>query len=266
VKVALAWGLALPVLLACGGAGTSAVSGTDADAIRTSAAGIASLAFLDLERLGPDQLETTAVLSGCIGAAPSAGAVTYAFHCPAAGSGTLTGTVTAQPNPKVPGGYTLAYDLTVTAPGNLPGTATPAWTWTYQGDAAVQVLGATATVTVAGPTQAGATGLKLVYTDNLNQANGKSFDFSASLATSWTESPRRLTIQGSFALDREGALVIAGSIAGGSPLVWTSCDFPMAGVVDLDLLPAAGAPEQAATVITGCGSMTVMGAPFHLGD
>ena len=269
MKVALGCCLILPALLGCGGSsGHSMAGGADPEAIRNSPAGIASLAFLDLERLGPDLLATGAGLPGCIAAAQAGGATTYTFQCPAAGSGSLTGTVTATPDPKVPGGITLAYDLTVAAGATVPSGALPLWTWTYRGQAAVVVSGSTATVTVIRPTRPGASlsGLKLVYADNLDPSLGKTCDFSASLAASWTVNPRRLMLQGSYAVDQEGAQVIACSIAGADPLIWSSCGFPVAGTLELDLLPAAGVPEQAQAGFPGCGSMTLAGDRFQLGE
>lgn len=254
---------ALGTLALCGCAGTSgsvSVSGTRPEDLRSAPAAAAVLVFLDLERLRPDLLANLgdAVLPAGVQATPAPGGYLLTLAgVPAAGGGTLAGTVQVQGPVARPGGaavYTETFALTA---------ASGARSWAYSGAQRVTVAGGSARVALVDqPIQA-------VLTDaSASPAKVRSFAFTP---LAFTEALDARIGNGGFQFqevlgDGRGDLVTA-AILLADPLVWDprACPYPAAGSLGLTLTTfAAGASRATVSFDAGCGTLTVDGQPLAL--
>ena len=256
-------------LIGCGGAsGTTTVSGTDPASIRSSPAGVATLAFADIEKLSPAMVTgpTTATLPTGVTAATHNGTTTFTYvNVPAANTGLMNGTVTVTQAGTT---YTLTYDLAgpsstiATSSGARPLAAAAAAVtgWTYTGSATLTAEGDTATLSVPG--------IVATYTDGTTAANDKTYTFTASLAASWVNNVSA-TLSGTYSfaqtLPANGATI---SVTITTPLGWgplTTCDYPISGALTLAL---TGATSETATASfnSTCGQLTLDGATLTLGN
>lgn len=245
-------------LIACGGAtGSSAITGDSPAAIRTSPAGIATQVFMDLEALRPDLLAQAGTLPN-ITVSVSNGVATYTFNnYTAANGGTAAGTITVS----VLGTTFTETFNNVKVTTLVPASATtPATTqvWTYSGTQVVTVTGTSATVSVA-------PSLTVTFTDSATPANNKSYAYTANLGENWTTTPVKFMLTGTYAFTRT-VETISGTIAGGNPLVWNTCEYPSSGTLALSLVSSATGTD-ALNVGFGpaCGQATIGGTAITLG-
>ncbi|MGA2080166.1 MAG: hypothetical protein ABSH53_06090 [Holophaga sp.] len=252
--------LALPGLLGCAGAsGGVALGATDPDAVRLSPAGSLALAFLDLQALRPDLVLDPSGLPPCVqGQSPVPGTATYTFAgCPAANTGTLSGTVTVTGPGPGGEGYLETLDLSATA--TLAGAAC---TWTYRGSLRITVAGGMAHVALAEPDQ------PVLASFATGAAPAAAFAFTP---TDLNEFLGSRTLFGSWQfVAKDTGDRIAGAIQAADPLVWdpARCPSPVSGTQVLTRFPAASPQAVVQTPVSfdqGCGRMTVGGLAILLG-
>jgi hypothetical protein len=245
--------------VACGSSGSVSTS-SDSVAMRSAPAGMATLAFLDLEAsLRPDALTgaitPSATLPTGVTASPSGATTTFTFaNSPAASTGALNGTIAVT----VAAGsgstvFTEVFNLT----DALDGTRS----WHYTGTQTVTLTGSSATVAVLP-----ATAIHVAFTDTGTPSNNKSFVFSPALAMTW-DGTGRFTLDGSYGFAGPGPETITASIAPSAPMMWTaSCGYPVSGTLNL-VLSTPAVPSDATTAAFGpvCGQMTLGGGTITLG-
>jgi hypothetical protein len=277
MKVALGWcTLAMLALVACGGTKGEVTTTSDPNTMRSAPAGTATLAFLDLQAtIRPDALPAsivlppngeatgmsvaTAALPACVTGVVAGAKTTFTFNnCKAASSGTLTGTVTV--TMALVGAstvYTELFDLT--------SAMDTTHSWHYTGTQVITITGSSATVTL--PPGVPVVPIQATYTDTGNTANNKTYLFTPALTTSWSASPARYTLGGSYTFTRVGAETIAVTIAPTDPLVWANgCDYPSSGTLNLALSSAiTGSASTTAKFGPTCGTMSIAGGTLTLG-
>ena len=271
---ALGWcSLVLVGGVGCGGNSGSATLQNDPVAMRAAPAGLATLAFLDLETsLRPDVLPVATALPAtggatgmtAIGSLPSCVQVstvglvtTFSYsHGTGAGSGDLSGTI--QATLALPSVGTTVY----TQVFNLTSVLDATRSWHYQGTQTLTIIGATATVSVVP-----ATAINVVYSDSGTPANSRTYVFTPDLNMSWAV-PGRFLLNGSYGFVCTGGDSITATIPVGSPLTWTlGCDYPSSGTLALALSgPVTGKASTSAVFGPGCGQMTISGGMITLGS
>lgn len=264
----------LMVLVGCGGAKSEAtVSGTDPQSISTSPAGVATLAFVDLEggyRL--DQLPTAvqnpmgdalmleagpAPVGGCTSAATTLNGTTATTtvtftNCASASGATLNGTLVLQATTSgSTRSVTTTYDLTT-----LDTTGKKKWTYVGAKLSTINTLTKQATVTV--PT--GGSGVAVTYTDGDNSANNKAYVYAPNLTLNWA-TPGQFKVWGSYTFTQNATSVL-GTIQATEPLVWVygSCCYPVSGTLTL----ATGGLSAKAVFGPACGALILNGADITL--
>jgi len=243
-------------LAACGGfQGSTSTSGGDPAAIRISPAGVATLVFMDLEKVGPNALTGSAPLPGCVtSSGPAAGTTTLTFNnCPAANGGVMAGTITVAP---AADGFTETFDLTVATV-----TSTVHQVWTYTGLQTVTVTGDAATVA------AGAITVSLV--DSGNPANNVAYTFSAGLSAAWTSAPS-LSLWGTYTFTRsDRAETVTATIPQATAITWNPAlcaSEPAAGAFTLAFQSTAyGNDTIPVDFNVGCGKVSISGGTLDLG-
>ena len=273
MKVALVCCTALSLgLIGCGGAsGTTTVSGTSPAAIRSAPAGVATLAFTDIEQLSPAMVSGGASLpTGITASTPTAGTTTYTYaNVPAANTGAMSGTVSVVQSGST---YTLTYNLAVpssTIAGSSeapvhPETGAAVTGWTYTGSATLTIVpGNTNAATLSVP------GIVAAYTDVTTPANNRTYTFTGNLSATWVNNVSA-TLSGGYAFAQTlPANGVSISVAINQPLNWgpfTTCDFPLAGTLTLTLASGSTTTETATAIFTStCGQLTLNGATLKLG-
>lgn len=269
--------LGILALISCGGRTSSVVvTNDDPAAIRNAPGGVATLVFMDLETIRPDNLPfavpvspqpltfglaPAATLPGCVTSAIVGTTATYTFTgCKAANTGVLSGTATITVAPTVPPATTTVY----TEVFNLTVAVDATKSWHYTGTQTITVNTATSNATLAVSANAP---IQAVYTDTATPANNKTYAFSASLTSNWATAGH-FTLAGGYAFVRSGLENITVAIAPADPLTWTSsCDFPGSGTLSINLVSTVnGTASTTAVFGPSCGQVSIGGGSITLGS
>jgi hypothetical protein len=255
--------------IGCGGAsGTATVNGTDPASIRSAPAGVATLAFTDIETLTPAMVAGTSPLpTGITTSTPSAGTTRYTYtNVTAANTGKMSGYVDVTYSGNT---YTLDYHLavpssTIQTASGVHALAAAVTGWTYTGTAQFLLGTNSANLSVLAP------GITAAYTDTTTAANDKSYSFTADLTAQWsgTGSSTTASLYGLYSFTPSTGEAISVTIKQATPLVWTSaCNFPESGTLTLDLMTGSTVTETATAVFSStCGQITLDGATLTLGN
>jgi len=182
--------VALLGLLACGGSNSDVkVTGADANSLATSPGGAATLTFMDLESIKPDNANLAAVVQASDGAQDVVGCRTFNTSsdgtirtttftytgCTAANGWAMTGTVTFQSPIASLGSYTSIFDLHSQDP-------TGTKYWAYSGTKLVTINFAQQTATLKVPDGAFMT---VIYQDTLDTSKNKTYHYIPNLTGNW---------------------------------------------------------------------------------
>lgn len=263
-------GFALMGLLACGGSDSAeaSVEGTDPESLATSPAGAATLAFMDLEAIRPNDanlLEAKLVQPGDLQPAPvtlgcrtfdtvtdaTNRTTTVTFtNCVAANGWTLNGTLTVTNPLAAPGVYTSVYDL-----DSQDGTGTKTWTYSGTKQLTINTANHTASLTVAPGTY-----LTVSYANTADTTKNKTYHYAPNLSADWA-TLGQFKLWGSYAFDQVGGPSLTATIAPGTPLIWTpACCFPTSGTIAL----VSGSATASAVFGPGCGDLKLNGFTYPL--
>jgi hypothetical protein len=273
-------------LVSCAPTGGASVNGDNPTDIKSSPAGVSTLAFMDVELVRPDAIAgasglPTGVTSGedVPGIVPASRsqftpqaviptALTFT-NVKAADGGYINGTILQSMTG--PGAYTETFDLTVT-PTQAPVSGTPAWTWVYTGQQFVAVTGTSAVVTA---NTASPNALTATYTNNgVSPAKVQAYLVSTPtpLQVGWnaSTSPTAVTLYGEYQVTLPGVETITGTILQATQLEWdpATCVYPLSGTLTLGLTQVSPALTDSTNVVfsSACGQTTIGGASFNLGQ
>jgi hypothetical protein len=239
------------------------VQNTDPASLKVSPAGVATIAFTDLETIRPDNLASVAVGGSCITVTPtSLTTFKYTFNgCRSASGGTMTGTVTVTTTGTSTIVDSAVYDLTVT---DATGT------WHYTGTKVTTITVSAKTATIGVPTGQPFT---VAYQNAADASKNKAWTYAPSLQADWSNA-NAVKFWGSYTFQQTQPAgdTLTATIAQATPLTWTTgCTFPSSGVLTLSL-PPASAEIRFNTSITdptmqlGCGVITINGYRLTLGQ
>ncbi len=252
-------------LVACSGTTTPvvAVQNTDQASLKVSPAGVATIAFTDLETIRPDTLASGTSGSSCISVFPlSFSSFKYTFNgCRSANGGTMTGTVTVTTSGTTTVVNTAVYAVTVT-------DSTGSWHYTGTKLTTVNTAAKTASIAVPAGQPFG-----VAFTHATDATKNKTWAYVPSLQADWS-SATATKFWGTYTFQQTLPLgdTLTATIPQATPLTWTSaCAFPISGVLNLSL-PPASAEIRFDTSITdtsvqqGCGVATINGYRLMLGQ
>jgi len=254
-------------LVGCGGAKTSAtVTGTDESSIQSSPAGAATVAFVDIETVRPDdasldpapaaQVTDASALPAVVGCrtvqvntTSTTRTVTITFNqCPASNGWLLNGTLTFSAPITKPGHYTVVHQV-----HSLDATGTKGWNYTGTKLVTIDLVGRTASISLP----AGTT-LTAAYHDSQNTSKNRTYQYVPDLSASWTLAGQ-FSLSGSYTFAQDGGTTLAATIT--SPLVWTSgCCSPTQGTLTL----SAGNSLANAVFGPNCGDLKINGTKLPL--
>jgi hypothetical protein len=267
-KTIIAGSLLALGLVGCGGSSSSSSVTGD---VHDGPAGVATLAFTDLQTLRPDMLTGATTLPSGVTQAkrtpaaaqgqdlPETGlsTTTYTFtNRKAANGGVINGTITVVA--MVAGNsttYTETFSLTVTPSAPVAGQ-TPAWTWVYAGSQQAVVTGDSAVLSI--PSGGSVT---LTYTDNaVSPATQEVFQFAiiTPIQANWSV-PQAVSLLGEYSFtETNGAESMDVKIS--PPLVWdttASCDYPQSGTLTLAVTSQVSGSASTTIVFGPCGTATI---------
>jgi hypothetical protein len=239
------------------------VQNTDPASLKVSPAGVATIAFTDLETIRPDNLASAASGGSCMTVAPtSLTTFKYTFNsCRSANGGLMSGTVTVTAAGTSTIVDSAVYDLTVT---DATGT------WHYTGTKVTTINGSAKTATISVPTGQPFT---VAFQHATDATKNKAWIYTPSLQADWSNA-NAVKFWGSYTFQQTQPAgdTLTATIAQATPLTWTTgCTFPSSGVLTLSL-PPASAEIRFDTSITdstmqlGCGVITINGYRLTLGQ
>lgn len=251
------FGLVLGIL-GCGGAKTDAtISGTDQASLQSSPAGAATLAFMDIETVRPDDAflvpsganvsaEAAAVTVGCRSAQTTTTSTTRTTvitftNCVASNGWLLNGTISYAAPLLQPGHFTVVHNL-----NTQDSTGTKGWAYTGTKLVTIDWTARTATMTVSAPMTA-------AYHDSQNTANNRTYTYEPNLSASWTLAGQFM-LSGSYTFTKDGSTAVSAVIS--QPLVWTAgCCAPTQGTLSL----TAGSSVATGVFGPNCGDLKING-------
>lgn len=237
------------------------VQNTDPASLKVSPAGVATIAFTDLETIRPDNLASGTSGSGCITVTPTGlSSFKYTFNgCKSASGGTMSGTVTITASGTSTIVDSAVYDLTVTDASG---------TWHYSGTKVTTInsTAKTATITVPQP-------FTVAFQSASDASKNKAWSYTPNLQADWSNS-NAVKFWGiyTFQQTQPAGDTLTATIAQSTALTWTTgCNFPSSGVLDLSLPPASAEIRfdtsiTDTTVQQGCGVITINGYRLTLGQ
>jgi hypothetical protein len=239
------------------------VQNTDPASLKVSPAGVATIAFTDLETIRPDNLASVAAGGSCMTVTPtSLTTFKYTFNsCRSANGGLMTGTVTVTATGTSTLVDSAVYDLTVT---DATGT------WHYTGTKVTTINASAKTATVGVPTGQPFT---VTFSNATDATRNKAWTYTPNLQADWSDA-NAVKFWGNYTFQQTlpAGDTLSATIAQPAPLTWTTgCTFPSSGVLSLSL-PPASAEIRFNTSITdptmqlGCGVITINGYRLTLGQ
>lgn len=252
-------------LVACSSTSSPQVTmqNTDPASLRVSPAGVATIAFTDLETIRPDNLALGTAGGSCITVAQvSLTTFMYTFNsCRSANGGLMTGTVTVATAGTGIIVDSAVYDLTV---------ADATGTWHYTGTKVITIDATANTATVGVPAGQPFT---VAFQSATDATKNKTWTYTPNLQADWSNA-NAVKFWGSYTFQQTQPAgdTLTATIAQVAPLTLTTgCSFPNAGVLSLSL-PPTNAEIRFNTSITdpalqlGCGVITINGYRLTLGQ
>lgn len=260
----LAVGLALG-LLGCSPIASPQVKvkNTDAASLKVSPAGMATLAFTDLQVIRPDQLAHSSSSCPCVSlAVNNLTEFMFTFDgCQSANGGQMSGTVKVSASRTDAVVFAAIYDLTVLDSDG---------TWHYSGTqwTTIRELPQPSSITVPEDHP-----FRVTFEHATDTTKSKAWSLTAAMQAKLSEL-NGVSLWGTYAFQQTQPVgdTVTASIDEGTPATWApGCIYPNSGVLKLSL-PPAHAEIRINTSITdpsirkGCGVITINGYPLTLGQ